>query len=242
MIRYAFGNEIAVESSRRNFKRTDITQVSIMNLQRFENRQQLIPAAHVEASQAETLATALSRALHNEPDMAYMFPNEETRRIVSPVFFLSAIRAGQGCGEIRATEDPAGVAVWIRPEYDLPHHRTVRMGPIALPFNDGSELTSRYMRLGASVEEIRKRLAPHPHWYLMVFGAAAPWPASSLSQALIEPVLSQADSTGTPCYLETFNEKRLPFYKAFGFRIAGAGRIPDGGPNFWAMTRDGSTH
>jgi hypothetical protein len=40
-----------------------------------------------------------------------------------------------------------------------------------------------------------------------------------------------------PCYLETFSEKRLAFYKNYGFRITGAGRIPGGGPNFWAMTR-----
>lgn len=58
-----------------------------------------------------------------------------------------------------------------------------------------------------------------------------------MSEALIEPVLSRADSTGMPCYLETFSEKRLSFYKDFGFRITGAGRIPDEGPNFWAMTR-----
>ena len=103
--------------------------------------------------------------------------------------------------------------------------------------DETGEATTRYMRLGASVEEVRKRLVPGLHWYLMVFGAEASYPEKSISETLIEPVLSRADSTGMPCYLETFSEKRLAFYKDFSFRITGAGRIPDGGPNFWAMTR-----
>jgi hypothetical protein len=39
------------------------------------------------------------------------------------------------------------------------------------------------------------------------------------------------------CYVETFNETDLPFYTESGFQIAGAGRIPEGGPNFWALIR-----
>jgi hypothetical protein len=47
---------------------------------------------------------------------------------------------------------------------------------------------------------------------------------------------SCSDAKGLPCYLETFNPGDLPLYKKLGFRIEGAGRIPDG-PNFWVMVR-----
>jgi hypothetical protein len=39
------------------------------------------------------------------------------------------------------------------------------------------------------------------------------------------------------CYVEIFNETDLPFYVECGFQITGAGRIPEGGPNFWTLIR-----
>jgi hypothetical protein len=208
-----------------------------MNLQRLDNPQQLSPVARLEPSQVDSLATVLSRTYQDEPDLAYMVPDEAMRRIVSPSLFQSAIRAGQRYGEIHTTENADGVAVWIRPEHDLPFGRMVRTGPMEFSFNLGWEYTARYMKLSVSIEEVRKRLAPSAHWYLMVLGVEISTPTKVIGDSLIAPVLSRADSTGVPCYLETFSEKRLGFYKDFGFRITGAGRIPDGGPNFWAMTR-----
>jgi hypothetical protein len=70
----------------------------------------------------------------------------------------------------------------------------------------------------------------------MVLGAETRRREKAIGEALIEPVLLRADSTGTPCYLETFSEEKLAFYKCYGFQIAGAGRILRG-PNFWALTR-----
>src|SRR6266850_6294186 len=208
-----------------------------MNLQRLDNPQQLSLAPRLEPSQVDSLATVLSRTFQNEPELVYMLPDEQARRMVSPSLFLSAIRAGQRYGEIHTTENADGVAVWIRPEHDLAFRRMVRTGLMDFRFNLGWEYTSRYMKLGVNIEEVRKRLAPSAHWYLMVLGVEISTPAKVIGDALMAPVLSRADSTGMPCYLETFSEKRLGLYKDFGFRIAGGGRIPDGGPNFWAMTR-----
>jgi hypothetical protein len=61
-------------------------------------------------------------------------------------------------------------------------------------------------------------------------------PLDTLHETAIEPVLSHADAEGLPCYVETFNPGDLPLYKELGFRIEGAGQIPEG-PNFWAMVR-----
>jgi hypothetical protein len=212
-----------------------------MNVHKLENPQQAASATRMEASQASSLAKALSRILHNEPNLEYMIPDDEARRNLSPLFFLSAIRVGQLYGEIRMTDNEDGVAVWIRPEYGLPFRRLVRVGLMGSPFDEGWESTVRYMKLGASVEEVRKHVAPDPHWYLLVAGAEASCPEKRMAENLIEPVLSRANSGRTACYLETFSEQSLTFYKQFGFRIVGAGRIPDGGPNFWAMTRAAET-
>jgi hypothetical protein len=39
-----------------------------------------------------------------------------------------------------------------------------------------------------------------------------------------------------PCYLETHKERNVGFYRAFGFEVLVADRMPDG-PRFWTMAR-----
>jgi GNAT superfamily N-acetyltransferase len=84
--------------------------------------------------------------------------------------------------------------------------------------------------------KFRRRLAPEFHWYLMALGVEPSKQRKGLGTRLIEPILACADSSGLPCYLETFNERNLAFYGRQGFRIAAAGNLP-GGPDFWAMIR-----
>src|SRR5262245_48229492 len=143
-----------------------------MNVQRLDNLRHPIPAASLDALQSESLATALSRTLHDEPNLVYMVPDSDARRIMSPSFFLSAVRAGQLFGEIHTTENADGVAVWIHPEHVLPFRRMVWSAMFAFPFAQGWEFSMRYTKLGASIEEVRKRLASGPHWYLLLLGAA----------------------------------------------------------------------
>src|SRR5260370_20605479 len=114
-----------------------------MNLQRLDNPQQLSPVAPLEPSQVDSLATVLSRTYQDEPELAYMVPDEEVRRIVSPSLSQSAIRAGQRYGEIHTTENEDGVAVWSRPEHDMPFHRIVRSVPKQVSFHHGLLFTAR---------------------------------------------------------------------------------------------------
>ena len=69
----------------------------------------------------------------------------------------------------------------------------------------------------------------------MVHGVKPSIGDRAIGAALLEPVLSRADSSGLSCYLETFQETDLSFYESCGFRVQGAGQIPGGGPNFWAL-------
>jgi len=85
------------------------------------------------------------------------------------------------------------------------------------------------------LERIQQQLITKPHWYLMALAADVSKP--EIRGKLMEPTLDRADAEGLPCYLETFSEGSLPLYESYGFRIAAAGRIPRGGPDFWAMVR-----
>ena len=197
----------------------------------------LNPASRLDVSQCQSLATVLGRAYHANPSLIYAIPDPEARRIVSPWLFSAVIRAGQLYGEIRTTKSGDGASVWISPANGLSVRRIMDVALTVLPFRLESGIARRCMKLAAYVEEVRKQLAPSPHWFLMAIDAETWHPEKAIGEALIEPVLLRADSTWTPCYLETFDGEKLEFYRSYGFQIVGAGRVPGGGPDFWALTR-----
>ena len=191
-----------------------------------------------EMSQVEFLAAVLTQAFHNEPRIAYILPEEVTRRSVLPWFFRSvAIRASQLCGEIYTTTTPDGGILWISPGCDSTFTRIVQLDMQAAKLEVRRSSFRRWITLHAHMERVHRRLVKGPHWYLAALGVRSLNTVKAISGALIEPVLAQADRDRLPCYVETFHETFLPFYEECGFQIAGAGQIPKGGPNFWAMIR-----
>jgi ribosomal protein S18 acetylase RimI-like enzyme len=52
--------------------------------------------------------------------------------------------------------------------------------------------------------------------------------------ALLEQRL--ANITG-PAYLESSNQRDLPLYERFGFKVIQELSLPDGGPTLWTMLR-----
>jgi hypothetical protein len=205
-------------------------------MQKIDESQGLNPAVPLETSEVDLLARVLSDAFYDEPSFVYLMPDEKTRRIVSPLVFRHAIRASQMYGDVHTTQAVDGAALWLSPARDWTLTRMVRTGMVTMPFKLEWSAFRRFIKLAASIDKVRKQLAAGSHWYLMALGVKLSKEREDIRGTLIQPVLSRADSTGFPCYLETFDETSLAFYARHGFRITGAGHIP-GGPNFWAMTR-----
>jgi len=190
----------------------------------------------LDLSQADSLASALSRAIQNEPHFKYLIPDEQARCTILPWFLRAvAIRACHVYGEIYTTPRIEGGALWISPGRAVAFEQMVRREMLAMPFKLGWTNFRHCVNLAARLEAVRKRLVRGPYWYLMVHGVKPSMQDRAIGAALLEPVLSRADSSGLSCYVETFQETELPFYEACGFRVQGAGQIPGGGPNFWAL-------
>jgi GNAT superfamily N-acetyltransferase len=206
-----------------------------MNLQThpLPNSYSLSESAPLIGSEISSLANVLSRICHDEPNLEYIIPDQAARRMLLPSFLQAAILAGQLNGQVHISENHDGIAVWIGPEHNLALGEIMHSMLPALP----EECVRRYVNLVESIEVARTHVAMRPHWYLMFLAVDASLPGKKIGETLIAPVLSQADSTGTPCYLENFNANRLSLYRDCGFQITGAGRISGGGPNFWSMGR-----
>src|SRR5262245_30142873 len=106
-----------------------------MSIQLLPGPQQLNPVNKLEMRQVHLLSSVLSRALHNEPHLVYLIPEEEMRRAVSPWFFQAAIHASQLCAEIYATHAADGVALWMSPEHNWTADQIMRTGIIGMPFD-----------------------------------------------------------------------------------------------------------
>jgi hypothetical protein len=195
-------------------------------------------AVRMKTSQAELLGSVLSWALYNDPGVAHIIPDQQTRRAVLPWYFRAvAIPTSQLYGEIYTTANVQGGALWISPRHVSSFWRVLKTRLLAMPFKLGRATLKRWTNLNAHLQWVHEQLLAQPHWYLMTLGVEPSPRGREISGTLIEPVLWRADSDHLPCYLETFHEPSLSFYEEHGFRIAGGGQIPGGGPNFWSMVR-----
>ena len=186
-------------------------------------------ALRLEMSKAEELAAVLSEALCNEPHFRYVIPDDHARLRFLRGYFGSAIRASRLNGEIYTTPPIDGGALWIGPGRGLTLASIMTMSP--------SEAQKRCGNLVTHLDEVHQQLVRELHLYLLALGVKPSRQNENVEGILVEPLLARADSDDLPCYLETFNDKHLPFYERHGFRIAGSGKIPGGGPDFWAMIR-----
>jgi GNAT superfamily N-acetyltransferase len=54
---------------------------------------------------------------------------------------------------------------------------------------------------------------------------------------LIKAMLNRADRDGLSCYLDNTNERNLPMYQHYGFRVIEEYKVPETGVSLWAMLR-----
>jgi len=195
------------------------------------------PAVRIRASQIGSLGSVLSRAFDKDSVVEYILPDERTRPSVLSWFFNSvAIPTSRLCGEIYTTMNVDGGALWIGPRAQLTIGHLIRTEFPSLWFQWEWASLRRCINVGLQLDKVHERLIRGPHWRLLALALEPSKPKENAGK-LLEPVLSRADSDGLPCYVETFNESDLAFYKRHGFRIGGGGNIPRGGPDFWAMIR-----
>jgi hypothetical protein len=196
------------------------------------------PAVRIRASQIGSLGSVLTRAFDKDPVVEYILPDARTRPSVLSWFFNSvAIPTSRLCGEIYTTMNVDGGALWIRPGVDLTVRDAVKTQLPSLPFRLDRSTITRWINVERHLESVRRRLADKLHWYLLALGTERAKTVKVVPGALMAPVLATADWDLRSCYVETFNENKLPSYEQCGFQIAGAGQIPNGGPSFWTLIR-----
>jgi len=189
--------------------------------------------------QVEEAGEMLGRAFHDNPMSLYILPDEGDRTRHLGWMFGTSTRYGCLFGEVYTTTGRIdGAAVWLTPESPPMSRETAgRAGMAELPQKMGPEAFQRLMVMKSHFDELRRRDAPEPHWYLWVLGVDPPRQGQGVGGALLQPVLARADADGLPCYLETDKPINVPFYQRHGFEVVVVDDLPGGGFHYWTMKR-----
>ena len=192
------------------------------------------PVRTVNGADVHSIGESLAHAFDDDPVMAYLLPNPDSRLLRLMRFYRTALSVqhlAHGC--CFTNDDRAGAALW-----DPPGHWRVTFGQI-LRGTPGfvAALGSRLvvgLRALAAVERVHPRV---PHYYLAILGTRPERQGKGLGSALLQPILRRCDEQRVGAYLESSKERNIHFYRRHGFEVTGEVRLPDG-PVVWSMWRD----
>jgi ribosomal protein S18 acetylase RimI-like enzyme len=191
-------------------------------------------ATEADISQiAETLADAFA----DDPIFRWMLPattGKRDRRL-RHFFDVTARSFLRGGRQVYITDGGQAAALWSPPDALPPTMAESfrQVVPMARVFGGGLFRASR-------LQTQMLRAHPHeaPHWYLYCIGTVSSVQGRGIGSRMLCTVLDEADTFGSPAYLESSNERNVPLYERHGFEVVEEMRIKGGGPPMWRMWRD----
>lgn len=196
------------------------------------------PVAPLTRSAFEQAVITLERAFRSDPMFTWIFPDPERRTRALRHLNRVPLAYGLRYGHVTESHGARAVAIWIPPGPAISLGGMVRSGILPVPFRVGFRPFLTFARANQVMERIHHRLLPEPHWYLLIVGVDPELQGQGAGTALVKEGLARADQAGCPTYLETDEERNLPFYGRLGFRVVEAATLGPGGPPAWAMRRD----
>ena len=181
----------------------------------------------------------LARALAEDPLSRYAFPEPEVRESRLAWLYGRTVAYGLRYGRVFAASEGKAVAVWLPPERPwMTIGGMVRVGFFASPVMIGWRGFRRIRAYARVKSRLRRNIVSGPHWYLTVIGVDPALQGKGWGSRLVRYVSERADAGGVPMYLETTNERNIPFFERGGFRVRSEARVRPDGPCVSAMVRE----
>lgn len=194
----------------------------------------------LDSTKLKPAAEMMARAFFYDPYDTFVIPDLTRRERLLPWLFERLLRYGQRYGRVFTTDSIEGAAMWLgpeKPDFHLPGAIWTRLA--LLPLKLSRAENARIQVLDGAADRLHAEAVTGPHWYLPVLGVDPAFQGQGIGGALLQPVLELADRDQQACYLDTNNEKNLPFYERHGFRVAGQLRPDPDGPSVWGLVRNG---
>jgi len=191
-------------------------------------------------SQIPDAAATLARAFQDDPLMIYTIPDAAERVRLLPDVYARMIRFGVLTGEVYVTSGAIeGVALWLPPNAKWTRENIEASGMHETASLIGNDAYQRYREVVGREWQARERDMNDPCWYLFLLGVEPSRQRRGFGGALMHPVVERADFEQIACYLETENQRNVPFYKHQGFDVIVNGEEAGGsGVRFWTFSRN----
>ena len=181
---------------------------------------------------ADAVVETLTGAFTEDPLMRWLFEDDASRPAQLRVWWAGIIEHRPPHVEVLDTPDAHSAAIWHGP--DPVEGTSSASFPDMLAGLVGADVMQRKLQ-GLSVIP-----AAHPterHWYLAAIGTRPAFQGQGSGPRVLQPVLDRCDAEGIPAYLESSNERNVPFYERFGFVATGLIQVP-AGPALTPMWRE----
>ena len=182
----------------------------------------------------------LARAFANDPFFASVWPDAAQRQVKLPYMTEYFLHFSLSYGEAYATSPRLeGIASWIHFEkVSMPFWRVLLSGAFWPALKMGWRAARRLRDFSSYIDNKHGRLVPVVHWYLALLAVDPEFQGRGHASQLVKGMLTRIDKEGLPCYLETENERNVPIYQHFGFRVIDEFTIPQTTVKVWAMLRE----
>ena len=183
------------------------------------------------AAEAGEVAGILAAGFHDDPVLAWVFPDDRSDKLGALFGFLSR-EALVPLGATYLTDGAA--ACWTPPNPpDWPDERGERFFTML----DAHCAADDLERFGVMYRAMEACHPPEPHWYLGLIATRPEAQGRGHGSALLDHTLRERiDPTGTLAYLEATSPRSVPLYERHGFEVVEWVELP-GGPPFAAMQR-----
>lgn len=180
-------------------------------------------------------ARTLALAFADDPVMSWLAGRRLPRFTeLAPAFFAAQAVDSMRAGSAWTVPGHHVAALWTPPST-----RSVTLPSLARTTPAAIRLFGAG-RIPVALKALAAMDAKHPrepHWYLMALGTDPAHQSQGWGAVVLQPVLDRCDRDGLPAYLESSNERNVPFYQRQGFEVTGEIELPAGGPTVWPMWR-----
>ena len=195
--------------------------------------------SHTEVSNT---ARSLAAALIGDPfyrAVTVACGDDETARLAMlKAYFALALAEGEQAGRVDLADAAGnGAAIWTTDTPAARRQAAYAQREAALRVLLGEQGFAHFTAIVANMEHA---LASHDlsaAWYLSIAGIAPDAQGRGLGASVLAPGLAAVDAAGAACFLETYNERSLPFYARLGFVSVGRYAEAVTGCDYWLMLR-----
>ncbi|MEG1113503.1 MAG: GNAT family N-acetyltransferase [Janthinobacterium sp.] len=194
---------------------------------------------HTEVSRtARSLAAALAGDPFYRTVTVACGDDEAARLAMLEAYFALALAEGEQAGRVDLADAAGhGAAIWTTDTPAALRQAAYAQREAALRALLGERGFAHFTAIVANMEHA---VAPHglqDAWYLSIAGIAPAAQGQGLGASVLAPGLAAVDAARAACFLETYNERSLPFYARLGFVAAGRYAEAVTGCDYWLMVR-----